>query len=227
MKTTLKALIISTLAYLHISTLIYAQQDITFQIKTRYPSENAVILNKVENMIIKIQDDNIKIICDHYKEKLFLTNTGHLYADEDIYSSNFTDISDINARVLVPRGKKYKKIKVDNITTKSQLSSSIFYDDNEVKHITYPKIQPGSKSTISYKEHIKDPHFLGAFYFSDYIPVINTTYSIRFPKQVKIKYTLLNDAGENISFTQSEDKKTITYKWEAKNIKKYEYESGS
>ncbi|MBL4655453.1 MAG: DUF3857 domain-containing protein, partial [Bacteroidia bacterium] len=200
--------------------------EIFKQVKLLYPDANAVVLEEKEDVNIKIINGELKISSRHHIDKLILNEKAQGYANEYIYyDDTFNEISDINAILLTPKGTKYKKQKVDNIKTTGKLSNSIFFHDNKVKQIIYPKINEGSRIIVTYREETKDPHFLGAFYFSSYMPSVKSEFSISFPKSVKIKYKLLNDDGNKVEFNEIEEKNVKTYTWKSKNVDKYNWDS--
>ncbi|MBL4715042.1 MAG: DUF3857 domain-containing protein [Bacteroidia bacterium] len=205
----------------------FAQSPEIFkQVKLLYPDANAVVLEEKENVNIEIENGELKINSRHHIDKIILNEKAQGYANEYIYyDDTFNEISDIHAVLLTPNGKKYKKQKVDNIKTTGKVSSSIFFHDNKVKQIIFPKINEGSRAIVSYNEETKDPHFLGAFYFSSYMPSVKSEFSISFPKSVKIKYKLLNDDDGKIEFKEVEEKNIKTYTWRSKNVDKYNWDS--
>lgn len=206
------------------SQFVFAQKNIYEKFKQKYPQESAIMLDKKERILIEINDGKLKISNSHYVDKLLLSESQN-YADEYIHFSNtFSEIQDIDACILTIDGKKYKKMPVTNIETKSEFQAGIFYDDTKIKHIIYPKVEIGSRAVISYNEIINDPHFLGAFYFSSYMPLENSEFSVSVPAEVKINYKVFHDQHKKIRFSQKKEGKNVVYTWKAENMEKYNFE---
>ena len=194
------------------------------EVRKVYPDAEAVLFQKNENIRIRIKNNQLVINSHHYQDKMILGNNGQLYTDEYIYFNNtFNETDNITARAYLPKGKRYKKVKVERITTHSKFDNSIFFHDDKVRHIVYPRLEVGSRATLRYRERIKDPHFLGAFFFSNYIPTANSEFSISFPSEVKVKFKLFNNEDNIVTFEEVVDKNITTYTWTAKNIDEYKY----
>jgi hypothetical protein len=205
---------------------LFAQVNVNVEeIRAKYKNENAVFLSKKEDCVIKMEADGPKIVVDHYEEMLTLNDKGSLYADREIGHSNFEKFSGLEAKTLVPKesGKGYKTMKVENFSTKKDVSGGVFYDDYESTSFVFGNIQPGARSIMSYKELMTEPHFFGAFFFSSYVPVVESKFSVYVPDDVKISYRLFNADEKDVQFT----KKGNVYTWVMTNVRKYKIDDDS
>lgn len=192
-------------------------------LKAEYPDEKAVFLVKKEAINVDIVNGELQIITKHHLDKLLIDDNGQAYANHTIhYSPVFYDVEDIVAEVFTPKGSKYKKQRIDNIETKSSYSGMIFYDDSKETEIKFPNMGAGQRAVVSYQENIKDAHFLSAFYFSSYMPILYGELTITFPKSVKVNYKSFNLEGTNVKFSTIQDEKSTTYKWTVINSKSFE-----
>ncbi|MEW6469325.1 MAG: DUF3857 domain-containing protein [Bacteroidota bacterium] len=191
----------------------------------KYPEENAIWLSKKETHTIKLEGSALKVYSTNYEEMLMLSEKGSVYADKSIYFGHFNKILSIDAKTLVPDGKGYKKIKVNNISTRNDVSGGVFFDDNQAKSFVYTGIQPGARTVLSYKEVLNEPRFFGSFFFNSYIPTVEAEFSVFVPKGVKIRYKLFGIEEKDLEFMKYETGKGVTYTWRAKNMKRYELEN--
>ncbi len=144
---------------------------------------------------------------------------------EQVYHSSFNELKKVEAFTLVPDGKSMKKVKVTNFKTQSSRSSGVFYDDMKETTFDFPLMTKGSIAHMETQHFNKDIRFLTGFYFSNYLPVAHSSFSVSFPAEVSIKYIIRNDADKMIAVAETKKggKKTITFS--AKNIKDYEHYS--
>ena len=192
----------------------------------KYKDEPAVILNRQEAVRIDLVDGNLMIKSQHKEDKLVLQeNAGFLAGDNIYFNETFNSISGVSAQAFIPDGKKFRSKKIEDIEEKTSLSGNIFYDDNRFLEITFPKMDVGSRSLISYKEEIHDPHFLGKFYFTSFLPTEKATYSISFPASVKIKHKVFNDPENRVKVETKTQKGQTTMSWTVEQLPAYDFAS--
>ncbi len=197
------------------------------QIKKNYADENAVYLKRAEDATLKIEDGKLKVYSDVSEDMLMLSDKANIYGEKSIYYSYFNIISNIEAYTLVPQKKKFKTVQVRNILDKNDIGEGNFYDDSKAKSFAFSGIQPGARTVLSYREEIKEPHFFGHFFFSSYVPCVESRFSVTFPKDVSLTYTLFGADQSGIKFTKKEGRSTTTYTWVASNTKKFQEEDDS
>jgi len=196
-----------------------AQSNINFDmLRQAYPDQNAVLVKNNQTITIEIKDTGLSIETDNYFEMAYLTDRVNLYANKSIFYSDFSDVANIEAKTITSENTGSKTLKVLNIFTKDDFGNGIFYGSGKKKEFVFPGVQKGAHSVLSYKENIKDPHFITPFYFGSYVPVVNSEFSVTFPKNVKIKYKLLGTDTANIMFSVKTGGKATTYTWKVKNL---------
>jgi hypothetical protein len=214
--------IITLIFFVSYNTAISQQVTDYENISKKYTGDKAVMLQKKEYLDIKIDHDTLAIQSKQYIEKYFLSDKAGFLADHIIFFNSFVEIKNLSAFLYQPKGKKFKKNKVNNIRIEDDFSGNTFFGDSKTMHVSLPKIDAGYRSTVSYEEVYSEPRFLGSFYFSSYIPVEKAEFSVSFPENVKIKYKIFNDTKNEITFRKSKKKRIITYTWESSEIDKYE-----
>jgi transglutaminase-like putative cysteine protease len=198
------------------------------QLKTRYPDDEMAYLNRTERVMIDLKEGKPAIDVFHTEERVFLSERASVFADDRVtYSETFQQISDLQAFIFVPDKTSFKKIAVTDIKTeRPSPGGGIFYDDALVKKFTYPSAQKGGVGLLTYRETIKDPHFLSGFLFGNYMPTIYTEFSVTFPASVKVSYKTYGDA-KLLQFSKTIVKDKTTYTWKAQNLKPYAFEPDS
>lgn len=196
---------ISIIIFLFFAINAYAQNELELFSK-KYPDAPFVCVKKLEKLTIKIKDCKLDISSDHYIEKISLQNVNQNLSDEYISYSSFSEISHIKAFYLEPKGNKYQKKEIENIVTASSSDNSVFYDDFLHKRIVFPNLHKGYKSVLSYTEKIKDPHLVGLYMFTGFLPVEFSEFTVTFPKEVKLSYKIMNDDDKIVKVRESKTK---------------------
>jgi hypothetical protein len=194
-------------------------------LKNKYPGENAVIVNDIENITIDVEKNHFKVSEEVIKETLLLKNPVNAFANDYIYISCFTKIKELDARTLLPDGNKYKSKKVESFSEASDQSSGVFNDEIIKKSFVFPALQPGAITSLKYIQENNFPHYSGSFFFKWRLPCEISKLSIKADKRAKIKFKLYNTTSSEINFTQIEKGKYNIYTWEAKNISAAPYEN--
>ena len=111
-----------------------------------------------------------------------------------------------------------KRLKVTDIKTQNATSSSVFFDDTKESVFDFPSMIKGAIATELHKEFHKDPHLLSPFYFSSYMPVVNSTFTLSFPADMQVKYIIKNDADKRITVSEEKKGKQVVYRFSASGI---------
>ena len=102
-----------------------------------------------------------------------------------------------------------------------------FFSDQQTKNFVFPGVAKGAETVLKYKQHIKDPHFLGSFRFGTYVPTKSASLEIEFPKNVAIGFKTFHFDEYDITFTKKETPKSFIYSWQGNNIKDFRKEDNS
>ncbi len=202
-------------------TTLWAQPKVNVsQLKAKFPNEEMAYLNRSESVNVEIVDGALQIDVLHQEDRVFLDERASVWAEERIYFSDaFQEIKDLEAISYVPEKAGFKRTPVTDFKTeRPSPGGGIFFDDMQVKKFTFPGAKQGGIGTVSYRERIKNPYMLSGFVFGNYVPVINSDFSITFPSSVRIAYKTYGDM-KGVVFKQTTLNGKTTYSWKAQNIK--------
>jgi len=212
-----------------ISALTYSQS--VDEYRAKYPNSNGVFLKKNEAATISIDKDGNAIVeIEHDEERLFLNENFKYYTEDEIGFSSFTEITDIEPLVYVPKGDdKFKKVKIKEIIEEDGYDQSVFHDDYKIKRFFYSGLQNGGKTALKYKKRLTEPRFFGSFYFSSYLPIESASYSITTPADMEIAFTMFGseEQKEMVAYSVVESNSSKVHTWTVKNMPANNYESGS
>ena len=215
--------------FLLLTVAAKAQPQFNFdQIRKEFPDKDFYMLNKSQHIVIGQSKGKLTVESSETTDILYLSERSTRAAEKVIpYYSSFSKLSDIEAKTWVPTDGKLKSVKVETIGTRKRSKDGIFYDDSEEKYFLYPSLQQGAVTSLSYVEELFDPHLLGSYFFSTGVPVRSSTFKVTFPESVRLKYKMLGDVDSSITFREEKRKGTITYIFEAKNLKEIEFEENA
>ena len=200
-------------------------------LKTKYPDENVVVLLNKEHINIDFKNNQWNISTQITDQMMCMSDlAAKSFSDKSISYSSFEDITDIQARTLIPETKgkkvKYTPLLVKNISTNDIMLNGVFFADYKEKKFVFPAVQIGSITELSYKQNSKDPHMTSPFFFGSYYgPTLHSEYSVTVPNYVKITYKLLGQNTESISLSQEKTANSTTYTWKTTELNKSDYEA--
>lgn len=200
-----------------ITLLLLVSQFSWSQTPINYENEDYYYLNRSHHLKIELVDDQLKIENVVLEKAKYTTGNQLYFANDFIHFDSFTDIDNVEAYTE----NEGERITVDHFETKDQFGGGVFFSDQQSINFVFSAVGAGAETTLTYTEHIKDPHFLGSFRFGTYVPTRNATYSIEVPKGVELGFKEFNLDSLNISFKKIEHKKSTTFTWTAKNIGQY------
>ncbi len=202
---------------------MFAQNLSEYQ--NKYPKENGVFLRKNESVEISIgKSGEPEIAIEHDEERLFLNDNYKYYKEESVGFSSFSKLSDLTPTVFVPDGDKYKRVKVTNIMEEDDRDRSVFHDDLKKMAFIYGGLVKGGKTTLTYRKELNKPQFFGSFYFSSYLPVESSEYTIETPADMEITFTVYGDEKEKVNYTVETKGKSKIHRWKATDLKEFDLE---
>lgn len=220
--------LLSLIIILSLPIILISQPSVDFKkYSEKYKGKKAVCLRKSEDAVIEIIKKKPVISINVYNETLLLTKNVTQFSENYIDFSDMRVISKFDAKTLAPINDKYKAIKVDNVVVQNSEESGVFFDDGKIIRFSFPALEMGAKTVFSYKETIIEPRFYGSFYFSKYVPVEESKYSITVPENVKIRYKLFNTDSINVEYFTEQTGKKIKHTWIAKNVEAADIEDYS
>jgi hypothetical protein len=193
-------------------------------ITAKFPNALAAFTNISREVNISNKDGGLYIETVDEKEIILLSDKASgIYNKGRVYHGSFDEVKLIEAYTKVPDGNKFKKIKVTEFKTESSKSNSVFYDDSKETVFDFPSTTLGS---LCYQKSIiaeKDIHLLTPFYFSNYLPALNTSFTIEYPSNVNLKYLVKNDNQKIISIIEDTKGRTKKLSFTTTDLKDRDY----
>jgi hypothetical protein len=194
------------------------------QMQQIFPNKMAVFSNINTSVEISFKKGVPYAEADEVSEMMILNdNANGIYNKDKVYNSTFNELKKVEAYTLVPDGSGTRKIKVADFKTQSSFGEGVFYDDVKETSFDYPRMTKGSISHVETEHYNKDIRFLSTFYFSNYLPVHNATYSITYPDDVDIRYIIRNDDKNAVTVKETVKGKKKKLEFTATDVKNYEY----
>lgn len=189
-----------------------------------FPGKLAVFSNINRSVEISFKKGVPYAGASEVSEMMILNDRANgIYNKDKVYHSSFNELKKVEAYTLVPEGNNVSKIKVTDFKTQSAPGQGVFYDDSKETSFDYPRIMKGSISHLETEHYNKDIRFLSSFYFSNYLPVHNASYSITYPEDMDIRYIIKNDDKHLVSVKESIKGRKKKLEFSATDIKNYEF----
>ena len=200
------------------------------QLKEKYKDDQAIFLSEKEHVYITTKGNDFEIYSDVNWEMLYLTDRGKAYNDQTIHFSDFSEIQDIKAYTYLPKNgdpTKLKKQKVTKFKTEDVYNGSYFFHDNKQIAFDFIGTEAGTKTSLSYKEYIRNPKFMGTSFLTSYLPTLQSEYSISYPSNVEVKFKVFNAENLDYKHTKTEKGGVTTLTWKVENQKAYKRHSNA
>ncbi|MDF4201881.1 DUF3857 domain-containing protein [Maribacter sp. SA7] len=219
-----KNLRITSLLLLLIGSISYAQTALNYdKYKEQYPNSQSVRLNQETVLKIGIERGQFVISKESIEEDLYLYESAKYDAKQSLNYSSFYELDKIEASSFIVKDNKYEELKVSDFKDKDELDGS-FYDDVKSINFIFPSLGKGAKTKLNYKQTIKNPRFLSAFYFGSFYPIENNKFTIVSDKNVHLRFEKINMEGISVEFTEKKTRKQNIYTWQIKNTDEFKYE---
>jgi hypothetical protein len=175
-------------------------------------------LEKKEAVNIEYVGGKFNVYNDVFEKGLFLNNNLLYMAKQSIPFDYFRKIDNLSAYTQLAD----KKVAVDHFEDKDQIKGILFYSDSKVREFTFPAVGKDAVTVLNYRETYSDEMpFSQLFIFGSYFPVDQSSFSVKFPKEVEIGFNVFNDTKGVVKFEKQEDRKSVTYTWSANNLDGY------
>lgn len=192
-----------------------------------YPSESVVMLHKNETVDYTFRNDSLIAIITVYEETLYLSDNSAWYTSDQVYSSTFSEVQDLQAYTLIPDKRKYNQVNVSEFKESFDKSSFIFFDDTKLITFTYPGVQKGAKTVLTYKKIIRQPRMVPVFFFQYTLPVHEAQYTVIHDPEVHIQPYTFNDPGGMITSQEQIRAGKISLVTKSQHIPKVDIEHDS
>jgi hypothetical protein len=218
MKVIMNACLLAWTALIVCSNCLQAQS--VDEVLQKFPNDHAVFLKVNRDTKIYLKDNLPVAESTEESEMLVLSDRANgIYNKYKVFHGSFDELTALNAYTNVPDGNKYRKIKVIDIKTQNATSRGVFYDDMKESVFDFPSLVKGALANETHTEFHKDPHLLSPFYFTSYMPVVNSKVTITFPSTMQVKYIIKNDAEKSIQVKEEKHGKQTVYEFTATNLK--------
>ncbi|MEP6948638.1 MAG: DUF3857 domain-containing protein [Ginsengibacter sp.] len=220
----MKAICLQFFFVLMLTLPVILQAQSVEQMQQIFPNKMAVFSNINRSVEISYKKGVPYAEADEVSEMMILNdNANGIYNKDKVYNSTFNELKKVEAYTLVPEGSSTRKIKVADFKTQSSPGEGVFYDDVKETSFDYPRMTRGSISHVETEHYNKDIRFLSTFYFSNYLPVHNATYSITYPEDVDIRYIIKNDDKNAVTVKETVKGKRKKLEFTATDVKNYDY----
>jgi len=196
------------------------------EFKKKYPDAPYVTLNKSEITSINLVNGDIEITEKITEENFYLEGDVSYLADDKIRFSDFVKIGDVKAASYLPKGNRFITKKVKDFDVQTEFSRGIFHNDAKSLNFTYPALQKGAKSSLSYSTTITEPRFLGGFYFINQVPVLKQKYVLEVHPDIDIDIKEFNTKGADYKYEKTLKGGKNIHTWLVNSAPKISFERG-
>ncbi|MBS2099824.1 transglutaminase domain-containing protein [Carboxylicivirga linearis] len=197
------------------------------ELKKEYSKYNAVITSKEEVYVFDIVDDTLNVSQTVKRKVMILNEFSKAFTNDLISHSSFCRLEEKEAYTLVPNGKKYQKVSVDNFQESHNRDGSVFYDDSKIVQFSYPSLQEGAVTSLEYKFVYNDPHFIRSAFLQSYIPIIKSKVLIKYHRAIDLGYFLQNTEQLNLDVKTYSKGKYNYIEFEADKVDRFKYFGGN
>ena len=184
-------------------------------IRKQFPDEQAVMLNRTLEYNIDMKNGQPYVESHELEQIEYLLGSATAYMGQSEFShSDFQQLVSYNAYTLTPDD---KKLKVSDFTTSTDKESYVFYDDVKHTSFNFPSVEPGAIGNLEVNWNNKDPHLLTPFYFTNYVPSINSELKLTVSKDISLKYMLMGQDTANILVSVESKHHNNIYTFQYKN----------
>lgn len=189
--------------------------------KKVYPKETVVFKNIKIVDVFDIKSGELYITSETEEEIVYLDKHVQGYAERTVWYDGFSEILALKATCYYPEKGKFKKETVKDFEDQEVITGGMsFHDDTKKRLFRYNKIREGSRTLLTYKKLIKDPHLLYGRTFTRGVFIQNEIYTMKVHKDIDLGFIEYNMEGAPVKFSESLDGNYKIYKWEKLNAKK-------
>ncbi len=191
-----------------------------------YNDYNAIITDYEYLYQIDVKDDSLSVSQTNKQRVKILNDKSKGFTKDYIYYSSFATVDHINAFTLVPKGKGYTKIPVDQFKEFSGTDRSVFYDDSKTIQLAYPSLQQGAIASLEYTLNYKNPRFIRRSFLQSYIPAEHIKVVVKVHRDVELGFKTFNLDEIPVHYKTYNKGKYSYYEWEVYNVPPYKYAGG-
>jgi hypothetical protein len=199
--------------------ILLSAQAVTAQtfeaLQKQFPGEKAVLLNKSLQYNINIKNGQPYVESHESQQIEYLLGSATAYMGQ--YGFSHSDFQKLISYEAYTRTANDKKLKVNEFKTITNKESFVFYDDVKETTFNFPSVEPGAVGNLDVSWHNTDPHLLSPYYFTNYMPAVNSELKLTVSKDIALKYKLIGLDTNNIIVTVDNKHANIVYTFQYKN----------
>lgn len=206
---------------------IWAQDDaaILSQLKNQYPNESIIQLSKkVKYKIFVDKAGEVKAEIHNKSKYIYLKNISAFDSDRSTYSSEWMEFVDFEANSYTLDNGKYKRIPVKTYKEVKEIDGDVFYDDSKRLVFSFPGVSEGSIVELNTVHKVNEPRLLNSVFLNGYMAINEFEFTVEADKDVELIFKKKNFDNEEISYTETEDRKSHSYSWSGKDLKQLKSE---
>ncbi len=196
----------------------FSQSELYQRLKTKYPDEPAVYVDRTEVVSIVAEKDSLRAFAEINEEVLMLKDQAEVFSSKKVYGSLFNEVKNLSAKTLVWDKNRYKAIPVTQFKKSSDQDHGIFFDDSYSYSFNFPSASSQNRLVTSYMREIKDVRFLSNYIFSGYVPQSKVTFTIKTSKGIELFYEVLNDPQKKLQLRTYEKGGFVFYEWSQQDL---------
>jgi hypothetical protein len=180
----------------------------SMQAFTQADSKNITISSLKEKIEFEKGDKENPVLIRHSFETIYTCNEFRTNTQVVEFYNDEQSIDDVDIYVNDKKSTKYIPIHEEAYS-----SEGIFYSDQKVMYFTLPLEKKETTSEVRVKKTIKDPRYLGEFYFDQEFPVSFHQITIIIPDWITAEIKEFNFPGYTITKTSdaTNGNKTVVY----------------
>lgn len=183
--------------------------------RRQFPDEKAVLLKKILEYNITLKDGQPQVQSHESQQIAFLGNAASAFMGS--YGFSHSDFQELISYEAHTSTADKKTLKVSDFKTSSDKEGFVFYDDVKETTFNFPAVEPGAVGNLEVSWHNKDPHLLSPFYFSSYMPALNSELKINVSSDVALKFYKIGLDTANIIVNVDKGRRTNVYTFQYKN----------
>jgi hypothetical protein len=197
------------------------------QIKSKYPNEKSVELNKDITFEIRMVKGKPEITMRSNEKVIYLKDMSVMGAKQSVYSSEDFKLASYEANVYYLKDGKYKKTSIKDKKEISNYQQYVFYDDMHEYSIDFGNIEEGSIVELNTVHQLKDPRLMRTVFFNEYVPIDELTVKFIVDPDIDISFVPCSLDKINLNYTQINEKSAKLFQWSGKKIPAIEVEENT
>jgi hypothetical protein len=181
----------------------------------QFPDEKAVLLTRNLEYTINLKDGQPNVESREVQQLAYLQSAATTYLSD--FSFSHSDFQKLDTYQAYTRTADGKKLKVTDFKTSTSKESFVFYDDFKNTTFNFPAVAPGAIGNLEVSWKNKEPHLLSPYYFSSFIPVVNSQLKLTVADNVSVKYRLMGLDTSHITVKTEHSRGNTVYTFLYKN----------